>query len=535
MVSAAFDQLVAEFYSAWFRFRPDQAVAVGQKAFAGQLPPIHDDDIGALVSLYERLLVGLEQLDQAGLSQDQRLDYALLHGQAQIELNALLEGDPRKFYPRWYLPVVHLQLLALLDLPDQLAAVGRLCAELPERLRAARLYLQQGQETMPDLWREAARQEAMLVVDYLRNLAGHPQVRNTPVQQQIDAAVAAVNEFGQFLASLSLDSGVGAGCGLAQYERLLQHRHFIPWSLAQISGLVEHQFNLALEALQDHCRLWFGSEDYLGRLSQWRSEDSAPVKMLEGVRERLPQVKKRALDGGLAINGQLDGPVQLALMPPLWRYRFVGEHGLCAGDVRDCAAIVYLDARTLYNRTAQWDILAASLGWPGHRWQQLLACKKSGACTLPRRLNPSATLSAAWPAYAEQVMVEQGLLAEDEQRFWQLYRHMRRWLLARLDLEFHTLGASTQGVMDRLQTQLGCDQSLVFQRLAALSEYPGNALAEALGAFLINRLHSYVAENGQVPADFHKRLLAAGDCALPLVIKNQFGEDALTAVLALES
>ena len=53
--NSTFYALQREFYSAWFRFHPEEAVNVGQSSFAGLLRPYDDDEIGALADSLESM------------------------------------------------------------------------------------------------------------------------------------------------------------------------------------------------------------------------------------------------------------------------------------------------------------------------------------------------------------------------------------------------------------------------------------------------------------------------------------------------
>ena len=59
-----FDDLQREFYQAWFRFHPEEAASVGQQVGAGLLRTYDDDDIGALMSLHQKMHSALDELDE---------------------------------------------------------------------------------------------------------------------------------------------------------------------------------------------------------------------------------------------------------------------------------------------------------------------------------------------------------------------------------------------------------------------------------------------------------------------------------------
>lgn len=100
-----FDDLQHQFYHAWFRFHPEEAVSIGHQGFAGLLRAYGDDDIGALTSLLQKMHSALDELDQDGLSPDRVTDYELMKAAVSVECHDLQELDWRYRNPLPYVPV----------------------------------------------------------------------------------------------------------------------------------------------------------------------------------------------------------------------------------------------------------------------------------------------------------------------------------------------------------------------------------------------------------------------------------------------
>ena len=60
-----FDDLCGQFYHCWFRYHPEDAVDVGVYDYADQLKSYQHNDIGALISLIQKMLTALDELNQA--------------------------------------------------------------------------------------------------------------------------------------------------------------------------------------------------------------------------------------------------------------------------------------------------------------------------------------------------------------------------------------------------------------------------------------------------------------------------------------
>ena len=58
-----FNVLIDSYYRAWFRYHPERAVDLGVEGYAHLLTPYGDDDIGALITLNEKLIDEIDALD----------------------------------------------------------------------------------------------------------------------------------------------------------------------------------------------------------------------------------------------------------------------------------------------------------------------------------------------------------------------------------------------------------------------------------------------------------------------------------------
>ncbi|MCG8039115.1 MAG: DUF885 domain-containing protein, partial [Candidatus Thiodiazotropha taylori] len=108
-----FDELVADYYRAWFRFHPLAAVYASVSGYEGRLTADGDDDNGALANLISNLLASLDNLDFEQLDEDRQLDLQLIRGAALVEHRMLLEQDWRYRDPAKYLPLNQLQELVV--------------------------------------------------------------------------------------------------------------------------------------------------------------------------------------------------------------------------------------------------------------------------------------------------------------------------------------------------------------------------------------------------------------------------------------
>ena len=93
--NAQFDVLCHQYYHSWFRYHPEAAVDAGVNDYADQLRSYEHDDIGALISLNQKMQSALDELNSADLDQGRQLDYRIIKGAISIELHDLEENDWR--------------------------------------------------------------------------------------------------------------------------------------------------------------------------------------------------------------------------------------------------------------------------------------------------------------------------------------------------------------------------------------------------------------------------------------------------------
>ena len=89
--SSRFDEIVRDYYHAWFRYHPEAAVETGVPGYAHLLRPYNEEDKGALIYLNDELRMSLDELDRGTLTTEQQIDRDILYGAALLENQHLLE------------------------------------------------------------------------------------------------------------------------------------------------------------------------------------------------------------------------------------------------------------------------------------------------------------------------------------------------------------------------------------------------------------------------------------------------------------
>jgi uncharacterized protein (DUF885 family) len=531
--SRAFDALVQEFYAAWFRFHPQRALQAGVSGYEGRLPAVDDDDFGALGSLLESLMVGLEEIDFHRLDDDRQIDLQLLFGAAQAEHQCLLQRDWRHRDPGAFLPFRTLRELLLYPRGELRGPLAEYLAAIPEFLRHARSQLRTVPELVPRFWCEAAVAEARSGVRCLQGLrdsasaarGGRDRAR---VQAFAEQAAGAVHDFAGALEHEVAPLAAGdAAAGRGLYAFLLRQRFALTVDPERLRALAAR----TLEEL----------EGQLDALPGPEGEDEAdggrsPADVLEELREychgahrflersRLAEVplqaQLRVVEAPGFLSDLADLPAYVA--PPMGDPELVGT--------------VYVDGeRVAASALSRAQALGACLrfGWGGRHLQAVCAAGAAAAGTLVRRLNPCAGFVGGWPLYAEGMLLEQGYDTSARARRAMLLERRRCALLAVIDAEVHLQGLEPGRAVDRLAELPGFDRDRALAQVLAVTREPGGALATLVGWRTIETLAGLLRERdpGFSPDLFHHRLLAAGPAALPLVVRSGFGQPAWDGIM----
>ena len=258
-ISRSFDALVQEFYVGWFRFYPAAALRGGVSGYEGGLPAIDDDEIGALRSWLENMILALEEFDFHALDDDRQLDLQLLFGACQCEYQLLATQDWRQRDPLRYLPVAGVRQLVEAPQIERSEALTRYLSRIPEYLRHARAQLAAAPQQVPLFWLNAAVEQGRNDRDYLRGLkTSRLQLRGFEnalrIRALCDEAAEALDGYLHFLEQVVAPAAAGTpACGEARYIQLLRHRHFLPTDPERLSALARQAHEEAQVRLLELC------------------------------------------------------------------------------------------------------------------------------------------------------------------------------------------------------------------------------------------------------------------------------------------
>ena len=540
MASAdSFDRLLQDYYHAWFRFHPLEAVEAGVSGFETQLPPHDDDDIRALVSLNEMLLASLDEIDFAALNADQQIDYRLAYGAALSENLELREADWRHHNPTRFIPIEAIHQLFMRPVENLAEAFEARLGQVPEYLRSARSYLDETPEVVPQLWVESAITEARSGIDYLRSLERNPRLEGVrDIHGLIEQAAHALEDFAHYLETTVSHVAEGSfACGEEHFERILKYRHFLDISADELHAFGVRLFDETLMRMRSVCRQLTGHEDVHVLLEQIQNDQPPRDGLLDYYRERMQAARGFLEEHDLVPLPEterlkvIETPAYLRHQIPFAAYMQPAPND---PEQRGYYYVTPVDDEALmveHNRLSI-DHTCVHEAWPGHHLQFVTANSRFVSRSLPRALNPSATYYEGWALYCEELMVEEGFLDQPESRFLLLRDRLWRALRIQLDVELHCRDLGLDEAVDRMVEALGFPEKQAMADITWYSFAPGVPMGYATGWAMIRLMREQLEAQDQLSSlsAFHRDLLASGAIALPLALENAFGAERWAAV-----
>ncbi len=534
-----FKALLEQYYSAWFRFHPERAVQVGVPGYEEGLTPFSDDDIGALISLNGKVLSALDELNFTALDSEARGDYSILYGAVATELHDLLERDWRYRRPQDFVPVEAIHQLLISPVENLHTALKHRMQAIPEFLRGARCYLTQKPELIPPSWLQLAVSKARSGARFFRELYRHPVVQKkfqNPARLRpiFDEAAVAMEDFARFLKQDIGDRACGRyACGEAHFKSLLEEVHFLDVEPEELYRFGQCLFDVTRDHLKEVTRELRGDDNVEEALAGIRQNypRGGPEKLLDAYRQRMKAAYDFVLSKRLVSMPEkqalriVDTPEFLRHEIPFAAYQ---EPTYRDPDQQGYYFItpVASEGHLLEHNWTSVDLTCVHEAYPGHHLQFVKA-NLNPANSLPRLLNASATLYEGWALYCEDLMQDQGFLDRPEHRFMMIRDRLWRAMRVVLDVELHCGDLGIDEAAQRMCDHLGFSIDQAKADLNGYTQSPTVPMGYATGWALIKALREQQsARPGFDLRVFHDKLLSVGSCALPLVIKRAFGEDA---------
>ncbi len=527
-----FNELIDSYYRAWFRFHPERAVDLGVDGYSDLLDPYGDDDIGALITLNEKLLDAVDTINLDKLDADQKIDLQLMHGQALIESKQLIDIDWRTRDPGRFLPVNAIYQLTIRPVKDRCGSLQKRLAAIPGHLRAARGHLLSEPESIPSVWLESAITEAQEGARYLRGLESHPFITPCKLFEDLEKAARALDDYARFLERDIAGRAQGDfACGRDMFELKLKYLHGLDIDADSLRNFGQSLYDRVWKELIAVTQELQGDDNVMAMTDRIRQMNPAGESILEAYRAGMKAAHKFLKQHDLVTIPETNF-LHVVETPRFLQHRipFAAYMDPMPTDPSQTGYYYVTppqddDSRGEHNLIGLRHTCVHE-AWPGHHLQFVTANHDQRSRTLPRLTNPSATLYEGWALYSEQLMQEQGFLDQPESQFILLKDRLWRALRVMLDVDLHVHGQTLDTAAKTMCDNLGFSRAQAMGDLNWYTHAPTVPMGYATGWALITqtreRLQAIQSESSL--KDFHDRLLSAGSIGLPWVLRHCFGE-----------
>ena len=539
-----FDQLVRNYYHAWFRFHPFDALDCGADQFAGELKPISNSQMGALLRLHENMLSSLEETDYQALDADNQIDFDLLIGQVYLERQQMLQFDWRFRDPGQYLPLNEINQLLQRPVKGFARALSSRLKAIPDYLWQAEELIRQNPQSIVPSWLEQAITAARTGDQFFRTLDQHPKVidavnRGPGLLKEIDAARISLQGFARFLeAEIGSQAQGSAACGEHRFNKLLQLNHGLDINHQQLYNFGLKLAEQTYTELKQLCQTLTGHQDVAQLTAQIGADHPHGDSLIPAYHEAMQAAKSFLREKNL-ISLPMDEHLDVIETPVYQRHQipFAAYMPPMLGDPEQQGYYYVTPASDLASLSEHsfLSIRHTSVheAYPGHHLQFASANCDPVSSSWPRLLNTSATMYEGWALYCEQLMVEQGFLDQPLNMFILLKDRLWRALRVLIDVDLHVNNVPQEQAATKLVDRLGFTKDQAMADISWYTHAPTVPMSYALGWSMINSLRDQQMTNDSFRLNaFHDKLLASGSISLAWVIKRQFGTAAMDNVIS---
>ena len=460
--------------------QPELATRLGDHRFDDRLSDLSADGTAYRARILGDALAALDELDDAGLDVDDRVDLEILRTQVAGDLWTVTELRPHETDPMLHLPGDALYPLLAREVGEPAERLRALTARMngvPARLQTARTVLRDMPSVHVQTAIDRTRGILAMIGDDVDALAAQVPALAAPALTARQAAAEALSEHAAWLEAQLPGSDGDPRLGEQAFAAKLWYALDTQTTPDSVLTRAESDLQAIEEAIAElACRIaetppWPGQvRAVLDRLAS-----AAPVTdatILPQCRLALAEVDKRVRE--LDLVTVPDDPVQIIVMPEARRGVAVAycdapgplEPRPASGSLPTFFAVSPTPRSWPAERVASFyreynghllRNLAVHEGIPGHVLQLGHAARHRGSTRI-RAAGQSGPFVEGWAVYAESLLAEAGLGLgadiDDGLRMQQLKMQLRTTINAVLDVRVHTRGMTEAEAM-ALMTERG--------------------------------------------------------------------------------
>lgn len=516
----SFGAIVEPFVDAWFRFRPHEASEKGYDRHLRRAPSFDPDDVARFRRAVARTEEALAELPRTAADLADAIDAQVLEGHLRtatfaIERLGWLESNPFAYIGPGLEAVETVEMRDDLDerrrreaLEARLVGLARLASQAREAIHApvapyrdiVAEMLEEAIDHLGDRYRRGAVDESLATAS--------------------DQTRSALDRYLEHLLRTEHDVRPFEPMGEDAYRELLAGEHMIDMpldSMIERAEQVLHETRRELAAWSETDEVAEPPEAF-----DWRDVLRYYESELELVRDFVRTRELVTLPEGRIVLRETPRYLQALIPgafyqpPPAFSTSRTGH--LFVQPVPRRMSIA--DRRRFFERVSSRRLrnLMVHEVWPGHHVQLLHAANNPRPM---RKLRDDDVLVEGWALYAEKLMEEQGLWAEQPSPR-PLQALLFRAARVVVDIGIHTGRTTLAEASDWMAEKLGADdREWVAREVRRYAAEPTQALSYLVGRELVLELREEWREE-MGPArfrlrEFHDRLLAEGSIPIPAV------------------
>jgi hypothetical protein len=469
------------------------------------------------------------------LPTEQRVDYALLRSRLAVERAELEEIRTHARDPvgclRTALDGVLLLMRPFAPLEERKGAIVARLMAIPEYLAAARAGLEPAPRIWVDLALEVADGGPALISDVV-----HALLRAFPHEaERIEhAGVRANSGLAAFRDALEHELGPRAGGSFALGARWLdfhlEREHLLPLGNEALEQLGREQVALARRGLAELGRLDPG-RPWRARVEEARRWRPGAGWSPEEAEAEVARARRFVLERRLAPLPEVR--LGVAAAPPYRRPLFARAAYLPPApfDVEPQGMLLVPASATARRPEPRESavpgddlaLVAAREGWPGRHLQSAHAIHCGSRL---RRIAGNRLLAGGWALYAEELMVEEGFMADARARLGWLIDLLDSATRAVAGVALHTGRMSPAQAVDYLIQEALLDRPAALAEVTRLTLDPARGLGGLVGRLQILELREEAKRRLGAKydrLDFHAALLAGGTIP-PALLREELWE-----------
>lgn len=537
-----FDAAVDAFFERYFAFYPTAAAGAGLHEYDPRLGPRDADAVGAWIADLKALESRFAAFDTTAMTDDQRLDRALILREVRGDLFWLDDVGTWRKDPRWYAGQMDMTLLLLLDyapLSERMGSIVSRLERFPDLVAAARANV----ADPPRPYVETALITYRGWPSFLENdlTDALADVDDPDLQARFavarDSAVAAIRAYADHLESDVLPAADGDyALGPERYRRMnaLLSGVDLPIDDLEARGRAELE---RIQALGDSLAAVVAPDApadgrLLAALDSLGHDKPAPDAIVATAAEGIDRLKAFAATIGTV----LPGDVEVREIPPFARtnFAYIWIPGPFETSVRTGFYFIqpveptWSDAVTerFLERNNRWAILNVSghEAYPGHYFHY---GHVNRAPTKTQRLLTAYVTTEGWAHYTEEMSWRNGL--EDSNP--RLGLGMVQDALLRAVRYLASIGLHTRGMTvdeaEEMFATVAFQDSVNARQQALRGTYDPEYLNYTLGKMMIRKLRADVeAERGDAfdRSAFHDAFMAKGAPPVPWIGRRMTGD-----------